>query len=363
MIITSSAISLTSERTAIQAHQQKESLTVWQGQEEPKVSRRTHGPRHDVGHELAALQRDRVSLRHKDEIRHREVQPTEVELTEEQEMTKDLNMRLLKQLFERFTGRRFQMIDPSRFHGEQQVQTTATGEGGNPVEPAVPEAGEGYGLIYDYHESQYEYEKTEFQAGGIITTADGREIDFSLSLSMSREFYSEQNVNLRAGDALKDPLVVNFSGTAAQLTSRDFSFDIDADGNQDQIAFVSPGSGFLALDSNEDGRINDGSELFGALSGNGFSDLSQYDIDNNGWIDENDSIYDKLRIWTKNSAGKDQLLALGQAGVGAIYLGHVESLFSVTNEENSLLGQVRSTGLAMMESGQAVTVQQLDLVA
>ena len=55
---------------------------------------------------------------------------------------------------------------------------------------------------------------------------------------------------------------------------------------------------FLALDLNGDGRINNGSELFGALSGNGFADLAQYDSDANGWIDENDEIFQRLKVWS-----------------------------------------------------------------
>mgnify|MGYP000465316364 CR=1 FL=1 len=51
------------------------------------------------------------------------------------------------------------------------------------------------------------------------------------------------------------------------------------------------GSGYLALNKNGDGVINDGSELFGTASGDGFYDLSMYDEDGNGWIDENDHAY------------------------------------------------------------------------
>ncbi len=40
-------------------------------------------------------------------------------------------------------------------------------------------------------------------------------------------------------------------------------------------------------------KINDGSELFGTSSGDGFKDLATYDEDENGWIDENDSIFSK----------------------------------------------------------------------
>jgi hypothetical protein len=218
-------------------------------------------------------------------------------------------------------------------------------------------------LIYDYHESHYEYESMDFQANGIIKTEDGMAIDFSVSLSMSREFYSEQNIQVRAGDALKDPLVINFSGTGSQLGQRNFHFDIDADGTREQISFVDPGSGFLALDKNKNGEIDDGSELFGAQTGNGFQELALYDTDGNNWIDENDTIYDKLRIWSRGPDGKTSLVALGKIGIGAIYLGSIASPFSVKDSENELLGQVRSTGIALMESGRVVTMQQVDLVA
>jgi hypothetical protein len=234
-------------------------------------------------------------------------------------------------------------------------------QGGQDV-PRPQEELEGWGVAYDYHERHYEYESTTFQAEGVIATEDGREIDFSVELGMTREFMSEHHVSLRAGDALKDPLVINFDGTAAELTQTKFAFDIDADGSEDQISFVTPGSGFLALDENNDGTINDGSELFGALSGNGFAELAAFDDDANGWIDENDQVYNRLRIWTKDAEGGDHLVALGQQGVGAIYLGHVNTPFDIKDEDNQLQGQVKSSGLFLHEDGRVGTVQQLDLV-
>ena len=218
-------------------------------------------------------------------------------------------------------------------------------------------------MSYDYYETHYESEQTSFSAQGVIKTADGREISFNAQLNMSREFMSQQHISLRAGDALKDPLVVNFNGSAAELTQRDFSFDIDADGRKDQIAFVAPGSGFLALDKNGDGQVNDGNELFGAQSGNGFADLAKYDDDHNQWIDENDSIYTKLRIWSRDAQGNDSLLGLGQQGVGAIYLGHIGTSFDIKSSANELQGQVKSSGVFLNENGSVGTVQQIDLVA
>jgi hypothetical protein len=47
------------------------------------------------------------------------------------------------------------------------------------------------------------------------------------------------------------------------LTDATFSFDINSDGIEEQMASLGPGKGFLALDKNDDRWITDGSELFG----------------------------------------------------------------------------------------------------
>ncbi len=119
-------------------------------------------------------------------------------------------------------------------------------------------------------------------------------------------------------------------------------------------------SGFLALDKNGDGKINDGSELFGATSGNGFADLAQYDSDGNGWIDEADEIFDKLLIWSKDENGNDQLVGLGKAGVGAIYLGAQDTQFSMNSQQNQMNALIRQTGMFMYENGGVGTIQQID---
>ena len=106
---------------------------------------------------------------------------------------------------------------------------------------------------------------------------------------------------------------------------------------------LSKGSGYLALDTNADGIINDGSELFGTQSGNGFKDLLSHDEDGNGWIDEADSIFQKLKIWTMDENGVSTLLDLAEAGLGAIYLGYenteffCEKIFSVAVEYGIIL--------------------------
>lgn len=118
----------------------------------------------------------------------------------------------------------------------------------------------------------------------------------------------------------------------------------------------------MALDSDGDGKINDGSELFGPKTGNGFADLAKYDSDNNNWIDENDPVFERLRIWSKDENGNDRLIALGQKGIGAIYLGNVNTAFDLKNSGNELQGNLRKTGIFMRENGTVGTIQHVDLV-
>lgn len=230
-------------------------------------------------------------------------------------------------------------------------------------------SGQAFGGSYSELGYQEETEETTFSTTGTVKTADGREIDFHLSMTMSRSFeetYAESvdfgaSLNQRA--ALCDPLVINLKSNSANVTDQKFYFDLDADGTLDEISNLSSGSGFLALDKNGDGKINDGSELFGTQSGDGFADLSAYDSDNNGWIDENDPIFDKLRIWTKDARGKDVLIALGKAGVGAIYLGNENTDFSLnSSKDNSTNALIRKTGIFLYENGSCGTMQHLDMV-
>jgi hypothetical protein len=271
-----------------------------------------------------------------------------------------LKIALLEKMLQLLTGKKvkIRVLDNLSLKEAKNSLKTAVQEGAFMMPPR-----QGWGLRYELHESYYERETVSFSAGGVIKTADGREITFSTALNMSREFMTRTDISLRAGDAAAvDPLVINYDGGAPGLTGTKFSFDLDSDGKADQISFARPGSGFLSLDKNGDGVINDGGELFGPGTGNGFAELAQYDGDGNGWIDENDPIFDRLRIWTKDEAGRDVLFALGQKGVGAIYLGNIDTDFSIRDSANRPQAQMTTTGIFVKEDGTVGTVQQLDLV-
>lgn len=208
-----------------------------------------------------------------------------------------------------------------------------------------------------------ESESTTFASKGIVQTADGRNIDFNVEVSMSRAFMSRIDT-LEVQDYIKtDPLVINLDTNIGSVSDQKFFFDLDSDGEEENISFAGNGSGFLALDKNGDGKINDGSELFGTSSGDGFRDLAAYDEDGNGWIDENDSVFSKLKVWTKDENGNDYLIDLKKADVGAIYLSNADTQFSLKDDDNHLNGEIKKTGIYLKESTGAVgTLNHIDLV-
>ena len=217
--------------------------------------------------------------------------------------------------------------------------------------------------LFRRQELFYEQETTAFQTTGSVVTADGRTLDFNLEFQMSREFasYYEESVSLENARFL-DPLVINLDTNVASVSDQKFFFDLDADGKEESISGLHPGSGYLALDINGNGIIDDGKELFGTASGDGFLDLAKYDDDGNGWIDEKDAIFEKLLIWATDENGNSELYHLKEKDVGALYLGRVSTEHSLNDPlTNRANGVIRSSGLFLYENGTAGTMQQLDL--
>jgi hypothetical protein len=220
----------------------------------------------------------------------------------------------------------------------------------------------GFGVELDVRASYVEFERTRFEAQGVVQTADGQTIRFELEFSMERLYAESLDLQFRAGDArLKDPLVLDFAGPAAALSNTRFAFDFDSDGQVEQIPMLAGGRGFLAFDRDNNGRIDDGRELFGPASGDGFAELSALDADFNGWIDEADPAFEQLRIWRPAEHGHGSLDTLARAGVGALYLGRVETPFDLRGANNETLGMMRTSSIYLREDGGAGTVSQIDL--
>lgn len=136
------------------------------------------------------------------------------------------------------------------------------------------------------------------------------------------------------------PIIVDVRRNGFRLTGLGDTvmFDIDADGIEEELSWTDGASddAFLALDRNGNGTVDDGSELFGAISAqppgpepNGFRALAVFDGssfggDGDGWISPDDSIYSSLLLWTdRNHDGVSQaveLSSLSALGIEAIKL-------------------------------------------
>ncbi len=337
MRIENSVIFMTSERHSSVREEERENLTL-----------QVVSPKNGASDE-------RISISEKAKCLSEECSGDEL-LTENRK--NDLSMTLDALLAEILSGKKIKIldIDQTRNNSENITQEQKNSIQKQDVQP------EGWGMSYNYQNIYHEEESVLFSSAGIIKTGDNREIEFTLQLEMQREYTSYESFNLKAGNPqLTDPLVINFNGNAAELSDLKFSFDIDSDGTEEKISALKPGSGFLVLDKNNDGIVNNGKELFGPETGNGFNELSALDIDGNNWIDENDAVYDQLFVWTMDSVGRSSLKSLKDAGIGAINTGSLSAEFDQKGSNNQLLGRTVRTGIYLNESGTAGTIQQLDM--
>lgn len=210
------------------------------------------------------------------------------------------------------------------------------------------------GIELNSTEEYYQKQTVDFSASVQINTPD-KSFSLDLSLSYSKELYESHSSTLLIGDKqLIDPLVINYDtdiNPFENLSGLKFEFDLDNDGQTDLVPVLKEGAGYLALDKNGNGTIDDGSELFGVESNNGFKDLGKFDQDNNNWIDENDEVFSKLKIWQKDDSENDRLISLVDLNVGAIYLGDVQSGYLYQSSIAQTDAVQKSNGIFLKEDG------------
>ncbi|ADI02639.1 hypothetical protein [Syntrophothermus lipocalidus] len=267
-------------------------------------------------------------------------------------------VRVVALLVEMFTGRKVEVnkLKLRKLNGE-----TEAGEPAVTVPAGSGQVRRGWGLAYEYRFSYSEEERLSFSGQGVVKTADGRVLNFDFQLDMSRSFAAEERLSLRLGDAAVDPLVISFGDNGISFTTEPWEFDLNGDGVKEKLATLAPGAGFLVLDRNGDGVINDGREMFGPSIGDGWAELAAYDSDGNGWIDEGDSVYSQLRVLVP-AGGSEVMFSLSELSVGAVFLGRVSTPFSFRSPANSDLAFLRSGGIYFKENGQAGFVGKVDMV-
>jgi hypothetical protein len=88
------------------------------------------------------------------------------------------------------------------------------------------------------------------------------------------------------------------SSIVTEFISQTF-FDIDNDGFAELVSWPKDLDGFIVIDLNKNGIIDNQTELFGkdVNNENGFIKIARYDSNKDGFISAADKTYDQLKIW------------------------------------------------------------------
>ena len=157
---------------------------------------------------------------------------------------------------------------------------------------------------------------------------------------------------LGAGENKKDPLVLDLdhSGTIdlISLANATGYFDQDGDGFAEATGLVAAEDGYLALDLNQNGRVDAG-EMFGTADMGGFEHLAQYDSNDDGQITAEDAIWNDLIVWQDHNenvySDYDELYTLADHDIIAINLN--ATVASSTNQGHS----ITHTGTFTVDTG------------
>ncbi|MDP3401472.1 MAG: hypothetical protein Q8R97_10150, partial [Brevundimonas sp.] len=145
----------------------------------------------------------------------------------------------------------------------------------------------------------------------------------------------------------RDPLTLDLDGDGLETVGIDpanpILFDHDADGVKTATGWIKPEDGFLVLDRNGNGVIDNGTELFGdstplytgGTAADGFAALAQEDTNGDGLVNAADARFADLRIWRDlNQDGESQtgeLQTLEEAGIIALHVGKTENAQPLAN--------------------------------
>lgn len=135
-----------------------------------------------------------------------------------------------------------------------------------------------------------------------------------------------KEINRNANPA-HDPLVLDLDGDGIELTTlTSFApqFDLNADGFAERTGWTSADDGMLAIDLNNNGKIDNGGELFGNATSGGLAMLAAYDSNLDGLISSADTEFSSLKVWRDldqdGISDANELKSLTDTGIQSISL-------------------------------------------
>jgi hypothetical protein len=150
---------------------------------------------------------------------------------------------------------------------------------------------------------------------GDYLTEEGSNLVNDIKATISDLFNNAQSAILR-----RDPLTLDLDGDGLETvginSANPILFDHDGDGIKTATGWIKPDDGFLVLDRNGNGTIDDGTELFGdstplfdadgqviGKAEDGFAALAQEDTNGDGVVNAQDANFNDLRIWRDLNRG------------------------------------------------------------
>ena len=214
-----------------------------------------------------------------------------------------------------------------------------------------------FGAVYEEENVSVKANRLNFFAYGEVRTKDGRVFRFEVNFKLFNMELKVSDKTVRSGSvALVDPLIIDLNGSPELLSPARFEFDINGDGKKEKVPLLAEGKGFIFFDRNSNNRVDRG-EIVGVRTGDAFSELSSLDSDGNGWPDEGDPAFSRLKVLLRN-AREDRVVSLSQLGVGALYTGSFKTVFNLGST-----GVLKNLGLYLTESGNSGVLAKVDFRA
>jgi hypothetical protein len=152
--------------------------------------------------------------------------------------------------------------------------------------------------------------------------------------------------------SLIDPLIIDTAGNGIKLDSWQTStvlFDLDGNGTKENTGWTKANGddAFLVIDKNNDGKINDITEMFGNRDVPGFKQLATYDSNKDGLINATDTQFNLLKLWNdKNANGvvdSGELTTLAANGIKEISLSKYNSTANISGNMQTSISSVTKT--------------------
>jgi hypothetical protein len=287
------------------------------------------------------------------------------------EKPKEVKLQLMVLVLERFLGRALDISDFSlTANKNQQSNSTANGSSVLNKDIFTPPGGElinidgqsfQQGDVVSVEQWNSREQQLDYQVQGTFKVNE-RELflDYKYSLASEQVSYSKIEMSV---EALKDPIIVQFGAQGLGEISGQKDFDINQDSSLNILPVFSGDVGYLVYDKNHNNKADDGGELFGPETGQGFTELALLDSNKNGFIDAEDQHFEKLYLWQpgKDNNQAEQWLSLKEAEIQAISVSATSTPYDFYDQQGEIQAQLRQSSFAISDNGTGRGVHQVDV--